>query len=59
MIIMLSIVGLGLAIAHFMQVRRERMTPAQAAENVALREEIAGLAARLAALEQQVKQNPH
>lgn len=36
-----------------------RMTPAQAAENVALREEIAGLAARLAALEQQVKQNPH
>ena len=34
-IIMLSILGLGLAIAHFMQVRRERMTPAQAVDDLA------------------------
>jgi len=33
--------------------------PAQAAENAGLHAEIAGLAARLAALEQQVNQNPH
>lgn len=34
-IIMLSILGLGLAIAHFMQVRRERMTPPQAVDDLA------------------------
>lgn len=34
-IILLSIVGLGLAIAHFMQVRTERMTPPQAVDDLA------------------------
>lgn len=34
-IIMLSILALGLAIAHFIQVRRERMTPPQAVDDLA------------------------
>lgn len=34
-IIMLSILALGLAIAHFVQVRRERMTPPQAVDDLA------------------------